>query len=241
MMNKPSRRTLLAGLVVFVFFCLVRAPASLVCLFLPASVQLQHVEGTFWQGRAAALGLNRQILAEQLEWNFLPAALGKARLEWQLASRFAGKAGQMNLSLGIDGPSLKNIDLKLPLEPLLAQHPQLKGLRLGGEVRIQSAQLRMGGKADARVEVDKLFSALVPQQGALGSYRVDVEMQADGSGNWVLASMAGILQAEGRGGFDSRQGKLSGNVTLTPQSTIPGLSPALSALTPSGQGYQLSF
>lgn len=240
-MNKPSRRTLLVGMVAFVVFCLVRVPVSLVSLFLPANIQLQHVEGTLWQGKAAALGLNKQIISERLEWSFLPAALGKARLEWLVTARFAGKSGQMNVGVGFDGPALKNVDLFLPLEPLLAQHPQLKGLRLGGEAHVQAAQLKPGSKAEARVQIEGLFSALVPQQGVLGSYRIEADMQENGSGNWRLVSLAGILQAEGRGDFNINQGKIGGKVTLTPQAPIPGLSPALSALPASGQGYQLSF
>ena len=240
-MNKPSRRSLFAALVIFAFFCLVRAPVSLVSPFLPRQIQWQHVQGTLWQGQAAALGLGNQIVAERLEWAFLPASLAKGRLEWQLASRFAGKPGKLALSLGLEGVMLKDLDWFLPLEPLLAQEPRLQGLRLGGEVHAQAALLEVGSKADARIEVDGLFSGLVPQQGPLGSYRVDVEMQPDGSGQWKLLSLAGILQAEGRGSFDVNQAKASGQVTLTPQTPIPGLSPALATLTPAGQGYQLSF
>ena len=242
-MKKPSRRAVLAGMALFIFCCLVRAPVSLLTHFVPAIIQLKQVEGSLWQGQIAAIGLNNQIVAERFGWNFLPASLLNARLEWQFSSRFAGKPGQMTLSLGIDGVTLKNLDLHLPLEPLLAQHPQIRGMRLGGEIHAQAALLKTGSKAEARLQLDKLFSAMVPQQPPLGSYRVDLSWHENGKGQWKLLPLAGVLQAEGNGTLDlqNREKPVGGEVTLTPQAPIPGLTPVLSTLPAVDKGYRLAF
>jgi hypothetical protein len=53
--------------------------------------------------------------------------------------------------------------------------------------------------------------------------------------------VSGVLRVAGSGAFDVGQSKVSGRLTLTPQSPIPGLSPLLESLPKAGDGFVMAF
>ncbi len=242
--RRPGRRTLIVVALLLVAFAVVRAPASLVTLLLPPTIQLRNVEGSFWNGQASAVGLGGVIVQEQVEWRFRPQALLGARLVWAVSGRFADQASRFTLALRPGAAELKGVSLVLPLEPFAALHAKLKAAQLGAVLRIDAKALSVGAPVAATVAVDQLFTPLVPQ-GVLGSYRLDLNREVDGTGkgkgSWQVSTGSGNLQVAGQGAFDSGVGKIGGQLTLTPQTPMPGLTPVLSSLPKVGDGFQLAF
>jgi hypothetical protein len=235
----PIRRVFpWAGL--FVLALIVRLPASFATLALPEEIQAREVEGTLWNGRASAIGVGGVLVQEQVSWNFLPRALFDAKLAWRIGGRLAGETSRLELALRPGGAELNGVSLALPLEPLAALHPQLGSAQLGAVLRVTSKSLSLNAPAAASVAVENLFTPLSPQ-GKLGSYRLDCKGNDASKGDWQIATVSGVLRVAGSGAFDVGQSKVSGRLTLTPQSPIPGLSPLLASLPKSGEGFLVTF
>ncbi|MDR2112753.1 MAG: type II secretion system protein N [Candidatus Accumulibacter sp.] len=237
-----GRRTLPFAAGVFILALLVRLPASFATLLLPPEIQLREVEGTFWNGRASALGIDGRLLQEQLSWNFLPRALLEAKLAWAVGGRLSDQNSRLELAIHPGSVELREVSLVLPLEPLAALHPRLKPAQLGAVLRVSAKSLNLDGRSPmaATVAVEHLFTPLSPQ-GELGSYRLDGKSDGAGRGDWQIATVSGALRVSGKGTFDIGRAQAGGQLTLTPQSPIPGLSPLLASLPRAGEGYSLSF
>ena len=240
-MIRPVRRAVLLALALFVLFVLIRAPLSLATLWLPPSVALKNVEGSLWNGSASAVGVAGMVVQERVEWRFQPRRMLSGELGWALSGRFGEQRSRANLALGAGGAALSEVDVFLPLEPLAALQPKLKALQLGALLHVSAGRLSGSAPATATINVDSAFSALAPQAGALGSYRLAFDAGADGKGRWTLTSAPGLLGAAGQGQFDWRRAQLGGQLVLTPSAPIPGLTPALSQLPRSGNGYLVAF
>ena len=236
----PGRPALVLAGVFFLLACLVRAPVSVFGFLLPPGVELRNVEGSIWNGKAAAVGFRGMLVQEQAEWHFQPRALLAARLAWAVSGRFEGRESRLNLVLRPGGGELDEVNVFLPLEPLAALHPRLKGVQAGAVLQASAEILRPGAPVRATVSVERLFSRLVPQAD-LGSFRLDIETDAGGKGNWRIMPVAGSLDISGGGQLDTARSTVSGQVMLTPRGPMPGLTPALSALPKVGAGYQLTF
>jgi general secretion pathway protein N len=234
-----SRRPLIAALAVFLAAWLIRSPLSLITLVLPPQVQLKNVQGSIWNGSASAIGVGGMIVQERVEWSFRPQALLSARIEWLVSGRFGAGASTLTLGLDRGGPRLGQASVYLPLEPFAALHPKLKSLRIGATLHASAASSQPPTRAT--LQIDGLFSPLVPQSSALGSYLLELDMAQDGAGSWGLRSLPGVLAATGQGKFDVRRSQFTGQLLLNPGSPLPGLSPALSQLPHSDAGYLISF
>ena len=236
----PARRTLLFAAGIFLIALIVRLPAGFATLALPPEIQLRDVDGSFWNGRASAVGLNGVLVQEQVSWNFLPRALLEAKLAWAVGGRMADQASRFELALRPRGAELNGVSLALPLEPLAALHPQLKPAQFGATLRVTAKRLGAQAPVEASVAVEHLFTPLAAH-GELGSYRLDLRGAADGKGDWQLATVAGVLKAAGQGTFDAGRSRVAGRAVLAPQSPIPGLSPLLAALPKEGDGFVVTF
>ena len=237
---RSGRRTLIIVGCLFVVFAVLRAPAGLMTLLLPPSIQLRNVAGSFWNGQASAVGLGGVIVQEQVEWRFQPQAMLGASLVWAVSGRFADQASRLTLALHPHGAEIKDVSLVLPLEPFAALQARIRPAQFGAALRINAKSLRQDAPVAASVAIDQLFTPLVPQ-GVLGSYRLDLNGKASGKGNWQATTVAGSLQVAGQGSFDAGPGKVSGQLTLTPQAPMPGLNAVLSSLPKVGDGFQLAF
>ncbi|MDR2452213.1 MAG: type II secretion system protein N [Candidatus Accumulibacter sp.] len=243
-MRRPSllRRGafLLPVLGVFVLTLVIRLPASFVVLFLPPEIQMREVEGSFWNGRASAIGLGGLLVQEQVSWNFRPRALSGLKLAWAVGGRMGGETSRLELALGPRGVEWNGVSLVLPLEPLAALHPQLKSAQLGALLRVSAKSLSLASPFELTIAAEHVFSALVPQ-GEFGSYRLDGKGMGGGKGDWQITTLSGVLRVVGKGTFDAGRSSASGQVTLTPRSPIPGLSPMLASLPKAANGFVLSF
>jgi hypothetical protein len=224
---------------VFVLALIVRLPASFITLALPPEIELRDVEGSFWNGRLSAVGVGGVLAQEQVFWNFQPRALLDAKLLWRIGGRLAERTSRADLTIDLRGAAFNDVDLALPLEPLAALHSDLKLAQLGTVLRITAKSLSMGSPFDVTIVAEHVFSPLL--QSEFGSYRLDGKGTGEGKGDWRITTQSGVLRVAGKGSFDASQSSASGQVTLTPQSPIPGLSPMLESLPKAGNGFVVSF
>jgi hypothetical protein len=235
-----KRRAFLFATGVFILALFIRLPASFATWGLPPEIQLRDVEGSFWHGRAAAIGIGGVRVQEQVSWDFQPRALLDAKLAWMIEGRLAERSSRLELAIRPRGVELNAVDLALPLEPLAALHPRLKPVQLGATLRLTAKSLRARSPVVASVTVEHLFTPQAPHA-ELGSYRLEGTGQDDGKGAWRIATVSGVLRMDGKGTFDIARSKIGGQLTLTPQSPIPGLSPWLASLPRAGGGFVLAF
>jgi len=240
-MKRLPRRVLITALAVFSLFSVIRAPVSLVTLWLPKTIQLKNVEGSLWNGSMSAIGVDGMIVQERVEWHFRPQALMSGALAWAVSGRFGGQASALSLTLRGTGAQLNEVSVYLPLEPLAALHPKLKLAQLGALLHVTSGRLSLHAPIKVAVDVDRAFSPLAAQSGQFGSYRVEVEVAADGKGRWTLSSSPVLLSATGAGQFDVNRRLIDGRLVLTPSAPIPGLSPLLTQLPRAGDGYLITL
>lgn len=236
-----SRRAALMALLLFALFAVIRAPLRLVSLWLPPTVALKNVEGSLWNGSVSAIGVGGMVVQERVEWHFRPQTLLSGALTWAVSGRFGEQRSRLNVALGVGGAELSEVNVFLPLEPLAALHPKLKAVQLGALLHVTAKLVNARAPVKVAIDVDRAFSALAPQVGALGSYRLELDAGADGKGRWTLISAPGLLGATGQGQVDLRRAQVDGQLLLTPSTPIPGLSPALSQLPRSGNGYLIAL
>ena len=138
---------------------------------------------------------------------------------------------------------MRDLQLVLPLEPLLNLDARLKPLRLGGMVKLRSASFSPFRPSQASVLLENVFSSLVPKLGALGTAEISIASQADRTAQWTVRPIEGGMAISGNGGLDLKRGTASGKLALKPDEKLAGsLKPVLSLLQegPSGE-YSLTL
>ena len=145
----------------FTVFALARFPVALAADWLiPQKINLAGSEGSLWQGRASALGLDGMAVQQDIAWKFRPGDLARGQLAWDVSGKFAGDSSKLVLSVSPVSVELRDVQLALPLEPLLNLDAKLKSLRLGGMVKLRSASFSPLRPSQASVLLENVFSAL---------------------------------------------------------------------------------
>lgn len=235
-----GRNTLIVAGIMVSGTCAFRAPASLLSLVLPAAIQLKNVEGSLWNGEAAAVGVGGLLVQERVGWRFQPHSLLAGQLEWVIGGRYADQASRLKLSVHWRGAELSDVGLFLPLEPFVALHPRLKSAQLGGTLHATVKSWSPHVPTTLSIQVRHLFSRVMPQ-GEFGNYRLEVKAGTDGRGDWQVSTVDGELHVAGEGAFDAGRENVTGRVLVTPRGAMPWLSPALAALPRSGESYSIEF
>lgn len=239
-MSKSLRWSLLAALLLLAFL-LARFPAGLAARLLPAELSLAGVEGSIWQGRASALGVRGIVAQEKLAWSLEIPALLKGELAWRLSSEHAGQPGKLRAALGLRGALIEDLRLSLPLEPLAQFHPTLAGLRLRGDLLLESPRLTRREPIRLNGRLERVSSAMASEVTALGSYQFTLSANAEGAGAMELSPLGGALQIQGGGSFELAANKFNLNLRLKPETDLPGLSPLLATLPREQDAYLLSY
>lgn len=239
-MSRTLRWTLWATLGCFVFL-LARFPAVMVVRFLPPNIALAGVKGSIWNGGATALGVNGLVTQERLSWKFDWPALLHGRVAWQIHGEHAGQPGELLAVLDRRGPALEKLHLALPLEPLTQFNPILTGVRLRGDVILESE--RVARKEAIRLDggLQHIGSAMADEPMALGSYRFSASATPTGEGRLEVSTINGPLQIRGEGNFDPATKKGRAKLHLKPDTDLPGISPLLATLPREGDDYILNY
>lgn len=204
-------KTYKAGLLLFILTALLlHTPIGIIARLAnpPADVQINHLEGTLWQGHIRQLGFKGHVIAEDIHWTWQPAAIKSATLAWQ----FDGPDNnQMTLTLSRTGWKVDIEHWAVPLQPLLQLLPKLNGLGLSGSI-IANQQTLTTTTPYFTLSVPNLRSKLANQI-RLGSYQATIRPN-DGQGE--LSTLSGPLMLQGRAHFNSSgHGELNLNATST--------------------------
>ncbi|MDQ7988206.1 MAG: type II secretion system protein N [Candidatus Dactylopiibacterium sp.] len=237
-MSRTTRWTLSVAALALIFL-IANFPATLAVRLLPATVSLAGVEGSLWNGRATALGINGLVAQQKLAWRFDAGALLRGRIAWNLRSEHAGQPGQLRATAGVGGLALENVRLALPVEPLAQFNPMLTGVRLRGDLQLESPRVARNAPIHVTGSLQRAGSAMAGELTPIGSYRFNADITAQGAGKVDLSTLNGPLQIQGSGSFEGRTGRA--RLLLRPETDLPGLSPLLATLPREGDDYVLTY
>jgi Type II secretion system (T2SS), protein N len=185
---------------IFVITVLVRLPAGVLPLLLPASVHCQSPSGTLWQGSCRELGSGTLALSD-VRWTLHPLALLRAHLLLDLQSDDARAAGQAQLALHGNGDlQIQGLNATLPLQGGLSALPP--GWSGALQLAIDQASVQ-GGKLTAMagtITARQLHSENPPAE--LGSFQLQFPSR-DGTGAatpimGTLRDLEGPLSLQGQ-------------------------------------------
>lgn len=241
-LNQPRRKLIILAFIVFSLVVFIaRMPVSIVGWFLPQSVSLVQANGSIWDGRASALGLQGVVLQQNLVWQFDPKALLSGQLAWQLRSEALGAANQARLVLGLQGLTLENVDLTLPLEGVFRSIPQVANWGLGGKAHLSSARLSQQAGDRAELVLDPVFSQLVPALMPITAIRANLNVVQGGADWQLLPAGAAAIAVNGSGNL-KWQGRPQGVINLKPDDQVrQQLAPLLLQVPATAEGYQIRF
>lgn len=239
-MSRTTRWTLVVALIALLGL-VATFPAALAVRFLPAQIQLAGVEGSIWNGRAAALGINGLVAQNKLNWKFDLPALLRGQFAWAVNGEHGGRMSQLRARAGIGGVALENVNLSLPVEPLTQFNPLLTGVRLRGIVQLESARIAPNANIDLKGSLRNVGSAMAGELTALGSYAFKADITPQGAGKVTLSTLNGPLQISGEGSFEAQKKTGKARLLLKPETDLPGLSPLLAQLPREGDQYVLTL
>lgn len=241
-MSRRQRWILIAAaalLTLAAFF--VQFPAALLARALPAEAALVQVEGSLWNGSAAALGISGVVAQEKLTWHFEPGALLHGQLAWRVQGESRGTPGQARVVLGFKQSGLEQVNLTLPLDALTRFHPTIAGVRVGGALRVESERLARGAPIAATLTLSQVSSAMGIEPVALGSYLLRVQADEQGKGSMNAETQSGSLAVTGQGSFELARKAVSVSLRFKPSGELPGLAPLLATLPREGDQYRLDW
>ncbi|MGV8923072.1 MAG: type II secretion system protein N [Thermomonas sp.] len=164
-------------------------------------LRLAEARGTLWSGE----GLieirderGRSGLAKPVTWRFLPFALMRARLAYEVELDRGSRP--FPVALTWSGIELADADISLPAMALGQAVPKLAALGLTGDMHLQIPEFVIGRSAvrgNATMQWRNAGSALSPVS-PLGGY--ELRISAEGSAiRTVLHTLQGPLQLDGNG------------------------------------------
>ncbi|MBB5189849.1 hypothetical protein HNQ50_000559 [Silvimonas terrae] len=201
------------GIALFVVFALVRLPVVLFASAVPAPIKTGDVTGTLWQGRIGQLGLDDQLLLQDVRWTWQPAALLHGQLAWQLDTRDGDQPGQARAVLGLSGWKLEDVALNMPAAPLFAQVKMLSPFRLGGRLQVRAAQLSAGHLDKINMQLNDASAVVTPQANPFGNYLITIN-QSGNAQSWQITPQGGLLAITGNGQITDNGP--TGSLTFTP-------------------------
>ncbi|KAF0814390.1 hypothetical protein IGB42_01291 [Andreprevotia sp. IGB-42] len=221
-------------------FLIVRMPASLFIGFLPKPWQAGDVRGTLWHGQAAQFGANGQLLVSDLRWDWQAAELLRGKLAWQISTLHNQTTGHALLGLELGGLKAENVDVLLPLAPLLALDAKMAPLQIGGNLAIQAKAASEHDWDGVVLTLSDAHAMLTPQANPFGSYRVDTQRKPEGIA-WKMRPLQGILHIDGQGVIKPG-GKPQGQLHFVPAKGQEALfAPLMASLGGSSAGYTLQL
>lgn len=239
---KPARKKIILLVLIFsVLVLIARMPVSIVSWFLPPAVSLVQANGSFWTGRASALGLQGVVLQQNVVWQFEPQSLLGGNLAWQVRAEALGAANQARIVFGLRGTALENVDVTFPLEGVFRTLPKVANWDLGGKAQLRSARLSRQAGDQAELVLDPIFSQLVPALTPITALRVNLNV-IDSGANWQITPAGASAIAVTGNGSVQWQGAAQGTINLKPDEQVrQQLAPLLMQVPATADGYQIKF
>ena len=205
----PTLRYVFGGIVLYILFLIVTAPAWLVVWalpkFAPFPVSIQDSRGSLWRGEFngvnASLPTGQTLQFDQVKWQFKPWNFlrGEAAAAIDLAGPQLQAKG--TIAKGVfGGIKLRDIVASAPASLLPMAVPALAIWNPTGTLDLTTANFVFAGAAsDGKANVTWRQAALaLSAVKPLGEYTLAVDGK-DGALNYQLNTVSGALQLEGKG------------------------------------------
>jgi len=179
------------GAAIFVLTVLVRLPAAVLPLLLPAAIHCQAPSGTLWQGSCGELRSGGVEISD-VRWTLHPLALLRARLAVDVQSDDARASGRAQMTVRRNGDlDVQSLNATLPMQGGLSLMPA--GWSGTVEVVIQQASVRGGHLTTLQgaATVRQLHSDHPPSD--LGSFELDFPKASDSDARAVASGTAPMV------------------------------------------------
>jgi len=237
------------ALACYLFFLIATLPLAWLWPYLPlpSNVIATDVSGTLWQGRVAALQVDRTEL-KALRWQWQPGALFSGRLQaaFRLGEGVDGLKGKGTLGVGLAGVYLQQTELIAPVVWVKTQIPQPIPAQLDGSVTLSIRRYEHGQPWCRSLEgrLSWLQAGFRSVLGAVDLRQADAELGCrDGELTAQLSQQSAALEFNGEASL-GEQGRYRVDGALKGGTDLPkGLADNLKYLgRPDPQGrYRLHF
>lgn len=210
------RLALILAVVVFAVTLLVRLPARVMLLLLPADVTCSAPEGTFWSGSCGQLHVGA-LTVSGLSWTLHPPALLRLRVAADIASEDPAANGHAQLMLSPNG------DLAITAAAATVAMPDGSGVAPAGtsgtlQLAIDSARVQGGHLVGLQGKIDLQQLHIENPPAELGSFELQFAPASE-AGPMVgqlhdlsgPLSVTGVLQLSRTGSYE-----LEGSVAPRP-------------------------
>ena len=174
------------GVVTFVIGLVAMFPARVAySWFAPPGIALSGIDGTVWNGHAAA-GMAGGLYLTDLDWSMRPGELLGGKIGYSVEADASSGFMKTNIALGAGGSaSLSDLSASLPLESL-QQFVSMPGLSGALSLRFERLELENGlpVAANGTAEIANLRAPLVHRD-PIGGFRAEFFTQETG----VVASV----------------------------------------------------
>ncbi len=185
-MTMKPHYLILAGALSFVVGILVQAPAALLYAWLApkleAPVQLLGITGTLTRGAVTQIRQNNQLVAADVDWTLRPLSLLLAQLRYQLQSDKAPLMFTGEVSQGISGTSLRQVNANSELRALAAAADQAF-VPVNGTASLDLAELKLRDgwpvTAEGLVRLGGVAWTLGKEPVSLGDFQAQLRTEDD--------------------------------------------------------------
>ena len=229
-MRKHVTALAVLGIGAYLLFLVAMLPARLVVarVALPPGLALANVEGSVWNGRAAATWSSAGVVLalDALQWRWRPLALLSGRMAYDVEAHGKGIDARARVARGIASSSVENLELRADAPSVAATIPLASAWQPAGRVEVASPSLAWNGRewlGRAQVQwsdASLAISAVHP----LGTYVLKLD-GAGGPARITLATTQGALRLSGDGTVEGLQ-----RIAFTGEARADG--PQAAALTP---------
>ena len=213
MTDRSWLKWLIAGLILYVCFVLIRPPATWAIRSVEKAnlpVAFSNATGSIWNGSAAvAIQLPRSATVEpgNIRWRVNPLYLitGRIGIKTEL------KTNRIRVStvgrVGTNTILFDNLDATLPVEVVTMFFPIAANAGLTGNIHVTTGSFSLQNNlilGTAEIQLDALSSTWLGPA-STGSYKINVE--ADGKVmHGVVTTRSGVIQLEGTGTWEPFSG-----------------------------------
>ena len=222
-------RLITIGIVTFVIGIILFFPARVAYRwFAPPEVALGGITGSVWNGGAREAVVS-ELYLHDLTWSFRPLSFARAKLGYDVESKFSSGFIEGNIAIGITGVVIaRDLIGSIPLS-MLQDVVGVPGLQ--GNLRLEFRKLEVAAGvpvvADGELEVSQLLIPIVDNN-SLGGFKAEFFTQAAG----IAASVEDTNAV-----FD-----LAGSLEIFPDGSFQFLAPVKpTAETPGNVRQQLEF
>jgi len=205
------KRLILTGVVLYVVFLLVLAPAWLgVFLVDRASggqAVLENPTGTIWRGSSNALvlraGGSRSLRVAGIRWSFAPARLLHGELAFAVSSTDPNITASGEFGFGLGGSTTAHAArLTMATAAIVPLVPILDFVQPAGTLHIETDDLKIGSsrfEGQAIAEWRSAGTKMSPVR-PLGDYRINLNGAPDGM-TYDVTTLNGPLRIDGKGSW----------------------------------------